>query len=227
MSNAAVPRDPHAAARANIRDTVKWLIAAFAGMAAAIVGGSPLTGLGTPMPDWRLGLAAISGVIGLLLVGRGIAVAIRILVTPPFFLADIADNKELLAVINAHADDLLPPEYKDFTGFAAERRKAIAALRSTAIADPRNTEDDRKRKSAIRANAQASLDSNGIWADRLISFAYFETLRRQFKGAARQLFVVAFAAALAFALFAWAANPGKDDAKPGPATVIIGGEGLI
>lgn len=45
MSNAAVPRDPHAAARANIRDTVKWLIAAFAGMAAAIVGGSPLTGL--------------------------------------------------------------------------------------------------------------------------------------------------------------------------------------
>ena len=229
MSDDALPRDPHAAARTNIRDTVKWLIAAYAGMAAAIVGGSPLTGLGTPMPDWRLGLAVASAVVGLLLVGRGIAVAIRILVTPTFFLGDIADdkNKKLLEVINAHADDLLPPGYKDFADFAGERRKATAALRDASAVNLRDTDDDRKKKEATRANAQASLESNGIWADRLTSFAYFETLRRQFEGAASQLFVAAFAAALAFAVFAWAANPGKDDAKPGPVTVIIRDEGFI
>jgi hypothetical protein len=220
MSDAALPRDPLAAARANIRDTVKWLIAAFAGMAAAIVGGSPLTGLGTPMPDWRIVLAVASGVIGLLLVAQGITVALRILVTPPFFMSDITDDADLLGVINAHVDDLLPPPFTDFGAFVAKRSEARAVVRRVSAIDPADTDADKKRKEGERLNAQTFLDNSGLWADRLISFAYFEKLRRQLQGAATQLFEVAFLAALAFSVFAWAANPGKDDAKPGPATPI-------
>lgn len=196
-----LPDDPYLAARSNIRETVKWLIAALAGMTAAIVGTAPLTGLGAPMPAWRLELALAGGTAGLLLVGA--AVAIGILVTPPFFFGDVESDLELLATVNEHRDELLPPKVADYTELKIARDAAIATLRD-ATATP-----------AERAAARTTLDQVAPWVDHVVSFAYYEKLRRRFEVWSRWLAGLAFAAAIAFSLFAWAANPGKSKAKWG------------
>jgi len=40
------PTDPYVTTRANLRDTIKWLAATFSALAAVVVAGSPLSGLG-------------------------------------------------------------------------------------------------------------------------------------------------------------------------------------
>ena len=55
--------DPYATAKANLRDTVKWLAAALASVAAIAIGSSPLTSLGSLQPTdarFQLAVAALA-----------------------------------------------------------------------------------------------------------------------------------------------------------------------
>lgn len=197
MSDAA--SDPFASARTNIRETVKWLVAAFAAMAAAIVGTSPLTGLGSLPPGERLYVAVGAGVIGLLIAAWVIARALRLLVTPPFFLGDIAADEALRQFIEAHAYDLMPPQYPTIAQIVAARTAALDVLRGTVAGN--------------RDDARAALRALSPWTDRLMSLGYLEQLRRRLDGSLLSMATAAFAAVLAFGIFAWAANPPKPDAS--------------
>ena len=127
MSDAA--SDPFAAARANIRETVKWLVTAFAAMTAAVVGTSPLTGLGSLPFGERLYLAVGAGFIGLLIAAWVIAKALRLLVTPPFFLGDIVADAALREFVDTHAYDLMPSQYPTVGQVVAARKDALDILR--------------------------------------------------------------------------------------------------
>src|SRR5260370_40527129 len=127
MTDVSPAPDQFAAARANLRDTVKWLIAALAALAAAILAGSPLTSFGTLGPGPRLYIAIAAGSIGMILVFAAIYIAFRLLVWRPFFLSDLAADRDLSKFIDEHATDLLPPEIPNLKEFL-ERRAKVRTL---------------------------------------------------------------------------------------------------
>jgi hypothetical protein len=196
--------DPFAAARTNLRDTIKWLIAAFAALAVAVLGSSPLTGFGTLAPGWRLYLAIGAGFVGLSLVFVAIYIAFRLLVWRPFFLSDLAADSDLFSFIEEHSADLLPPELPRFAEFLQARDKARAFLQQTS----------REPDAPNRAKAKQFITDSDLFANRLLSLAYFEHLRRQLMKFGWVLFALALAAVVALGIFAWAANPtGKGGEK--------------
>jgi len=197
MTDVSPAPDPFAAARANLRDTVKWLIAALAALAAAILAGSPLTSFGTLGPGWRLYMAIAAGSIGMMLVFAAIYIAFRLLVWRPFFLSDLAADRDLSSFIDEHAADLLPPEIPHFAEFLEQRAKARAVLQKTA------GESD----SADRLSAAQTVADSELVVERLLGLAYFEHLRRKLIRSGGILFALALCAVVALGAFAWAANP--------------------
>jgi hypothetical protein len=109
MSDTGPSGDRFATPLANLRDTVKWLVAAFAGLAAVALGSSPLTGLGSLPLGWRLYLAIAGGITGLFFVFAAIYKALRVLAAEPFFLAEVKRSADLRSYLDEHAEDLLPP----------------------------------------------------------------------------------------------------------------------
>jgi hypothetical protein len=205
MPDLPLGSDPFAAARTNLRDTIKWLITAFAALAAAVLGSSPLTGFGTLAPGWRLYLAIGAGFIGLTLVFVAIYIAFRLLVWSPFFLSGLAADSDLLNFIEEHSADLLPPELPRFANFLQERDKARVFLQQTA----------HEPDAPNRARAKQFMVDSDLVANRLLSLAYFEHLRRRLIKFGWVLFALALAAVVALGVFAWAANPtGKGSEKP-------------
>jgi hypothetical protein len=191
------PTDPFADARSNLRDTVKWLITALAGLAAIVLGGSPLTEFGTLSPGWRLYLAIGTGSLGLLFVFIAIFLAFRLLVWEPFFLSDLAKHEELSKLLEEHASDLLPSEYQKVDDFLKARNAARAVLMKAGS-------DTSAEK---RTNAEQFIDQSDPYVDKLLSLAHFEYLRRRLVRSAWMFFTLAICTVVALGAFAWAANP--------------------
>ncbi len=84
--------DPAAEAIKSIRETAKWVVAALAGIATAIAAGSQLSSIGGLELGWRLGLAIVASVGGLLVIGAGIWFTIDMLLPTQIGLAELADN---------------------------------------------------------------------------------------------------------------------------------------
>src|ERR1700676_5570916 len=87
--------DPFATAKANLRDTIKWLTTTFAAIAAAILAGSPLTGLGALPLGWRLGFATIGAFFGLASLLLAIVRTLNLLRSEAFFLDSLRTNGPL------------------------------------------------------------------------------------------------------------------------------------
>lgn len=191
------PTDQLASARANLRDTIKWLITALAALAAAVLGSSPLTAFGTLAPGWRLYLAVGSGFIGLMLLLAAIYIAFRLLVWKPFFVAEIAADQKLSQFIGQHAADLLPAEIPKLDEFLRARDEARATLQATAT----------DAKNPLRAKAAEFIKLSDPYVEQLISLAYFERLRTDLIAKSRILFGLIICAVIALGTFAWAANP--------------------
>jgi len=197
MTDATSQNDPFAAARSNLRDTIKWLIAALAGLAAAFLGASPLTAFGSLAPGWRLYMAVGAGFLGLVFVFIAIFLAFRLLVVRPFFLSDLAVNKTLSAFIQGHASDLLPPRSQRFDGFLEERASAMAILQN-----PSYKPGDEDRVKALDFVTQTD-----PYVSRIVSLAYYESLRESLMATAWLLIILGICAVVALGTFAWAANP--------------------
>ena len=203
---AAAPADPHGAARANIRETLKWLITSFAAIVAVIVGTSPLTGLGSMTPDWRLYLAAGSGLFGLVMIGIIVARALSILVSEAFFLSALGEDARLAASIEKRAIELLPPPYAAVADYATARTEQLQIFRGAKAGD--------------KVKAEQFLRDNDPYDRDLISFAYFEKLRLELDRLIPVLMVLALLATVSFVVFAWAANPPKPDGKWGSRAAV-------
>lgn len=204
-SISAIDGDAYAGAKASLRDTIKWVAAAFAALAAAVLAGGPLTGLGSLPPGSRLALAVLGAAIGLVCTFCAIWVALKFLAWKPFFLSELEHHEALCALINEHAGDILPPETPDVRSFLAARVGAINEIRTTAATpyDPAYT----------RAVARfLSIDTT---SRNLTNFVHYELLRRSLVVKARSLFALAIGAAVGLGLFAWAANPTKEKASTG------------
>jgi outer membrane protein OmpA-like peptidoglycan-associated protein len=192
--------DPYASAKANIRDTVKWLIAALAGVGAAVMGSSPLTGLGSLEWGGRLLLAASGGFTGMACVLGCISIAMELLRSEAFFITDLGGtdprNAELRCLVDAHAHDILLSNTNSIKEFLAYRQDVIKDLQ----AKPSD------------ADAQARWKALQAESPRITSHIHFLLLTLRLRHASRKLLLCACGAVIALGTFAWASNPPKSAA---------------
>jgi hypothetical protein len=87
MSDAAAG-DPFSNAKANIRDTVKWLATTLAALAAAVVAGASITGI-SALTGWRLVLAIGGGGGGLICIFVAIGIALRLLTSEAYYFSEL------------------------------------------------------------------------------------------------------------------------------------------
>jgi len=205
---ADAPADPFSTAKTNLRDTVKWLAAALAGVAAAALGSSPLTALGSlPASDQRLHLALAALGIAVVCFVCGIAIVLNLLIGDIFFLEDVRADGNLCRFVDDRHHDLLPPDYPTLIGILDRR----AALAQTMFAN-RNT-----AAGAAYQAAQEEFDALAPILGKVSSLLYLEKFRQSVRCARWSLLVCALGGGAALSLFAWAANPPK---PPAPAAAV-------
>jgi hypothetical protein len=195
-----VADDPFGAAKANLRDTIKWLAAAFAGAGGIAIGSSPLTSLGALSPNEpRLWAAVAALAVALVCFAQGVAIVLDLLIGDVFFLEEARDDNALMALVDERRRDLLPPTYLSLTAILDARRTAadeIWNLRATPTAP-------------AYVAAKARYDALAPILARLTSLLHLERFRGRVAAARKPLFGFACAGALALAAFAWTANPPK------------------
>jgi hypothetical protein len=208
-SAAAPPGDPFAGAKANLRDTIKWLVTIFAGLAAAVTAGASLGGV-SGAEGMRLYWALGGGALGVLCLALAAGVALRLLTARSFFLGDLAGEPAIKAKLEAHAIDLLPPQIASLDDFLKQRAAAAAIA-----ADAKRTSDERAGAGAFFASLEPT-------TARLVNLAQFEVMCRAFERARPRLFVLAGVALFGLGLFAVFSGPDKSrTSAAGPATAPL------
>ncbi len=192
--------DPFATAKANLRDTVKWLAAALAGTAAAAVGSSPLTGLGSlKLLSSRFDLGAISLAIALLALLGAIAIILELLVGEIFSLEASSTEEWVQKFVDQRKNDLLPPGFASLSELIAERRRQAQIL-----SDYRDNQADPAYRAAQDAYKRLQPPLGNI-----TSLLLLEQLRRRVRHARIPLALLSIIGAAALILYSWAANPPK------------------
>ncbi|GAA0556149.1 hypothetical protein [Rhizomicrobium electricum] len=189
-----------------IRETIKWVIAAFAAPLAIMVGTSPLANFGA-LEGNRLAVAILCGGVGVGMILWAIKEASDVLLLDTYYLSQV--RSEQSEYVDAHADDLLPFGYHSLEEFLFERKQRRGELADT---------EDEKEKEKLRAQ----LDKMQTFVMRIITVSHYERMREDFKHRRARLLTAAVIGTVAFGGFAWATGaPVKTDAKP-PVSVYCG-----
>jgi hypothetical protein len=213
------PQDPGAlgAGADRIRETVKWLITAFAGVGAALIAGSQLASLGK-IDGGRLAFAVVCVVGGLAALAYAIAVAASIMTAGRVSLGDLADatKTELNAVRSrVNGDPALLAGYSDVADMNSEYGTALTQRKTDFDAHYSDVHDAGKALTAQLSDAKALAADQAV--QRLLTVASFYTLSDAFNAARPKMFGGALFAALAIVGFAWAAHPPEEKEKKQPA----------
>src|SRR4051812_43423231 len=91
------PKDPYVPARESMRATVTWLTGAFSALAAAILAGTPISGLGKIPHGVPLAVAATCLLVAFVCVCAAVNVCLRTLRSDAFYLSNfkVKDGKVL------------------------------------------------------------------------------------------------------------------------------------
>ncbi len=202
MKEPTASRTDFTSAATTLRDTVKWLAAAFAGTAALLIGNSPLSGLGQlPFLSARWTLAFCLLIAGFLLICFALWRTLRILKPDVLYRSDLlgtqddllslrelAELRALRSTIDAHGDDLLPVNASRLNKVAKE----IKAI-----------EDDYERaKAKLPPDEQTMTDCISdraeYWAEiaKVLPLAQYLRLHRRFEQEQLLIGLLAMAALL-------------------------------
>jgi len=183
--------DPFASAKANLRDTIKWLATTFAALAAAVAAGASLGGV-SALNTQDLAIALVGGALALLCILGATGATLSLLTSESFTLTDLAKDPNVKARLNEVAKDLLSPELVDVDAFLSLRDKVIKELRAHS-----NNPTSQQYRDASAYFAKLEVEAN-----RLVNFAHFESLRLRFAAKRRRLFVLAIGAIVGLGVFA-------------------------
>jgi outer membrane protein OmpA-like peptidoglycan-associated protein len=224
--------DKYASARANIRETVKWLVAMFAGIAGVIVAGSPFTGFGAiPINSGRFWIALVAILAAFAFTALALYRTLLLLRADAMYLSELSASnspefREVRDEINAHGDDLLPPNYPTLQALIDAKNQEQQALLAAQEEDEENAPevDEHGDDAAEHGDEQEDEDETAHLRDLIarleviVSFASYLRYYNRLMTEVPRLFVLAAAALLSLGAFAWAAA--KQEAKPpGPVTV--------
>jgi hypothetical protein len=222
MAAETPPQDPGAlgAAADRIRETVKWLITAFAGVGAALIAGSQLASLGK-IDGGRLAFAVVCVVVGLAALAYAIAVAASVMIAGRVSLGDLADvtKTDLNAVrTRVNGDPALLAGYSHVADMNTGYGSALAQRKADFDAHYGDVHDADKALTAQLSDAKALGTDQAV--QRLLTVASFYTLSDAFNDTRRKMFGGALVAALAIVGFAWAAHPPQEK-QPGVAAPAV------
>jgi len=206
------------AAIVQIREVVKWLIAAFAAVGALLAAGSQLSEIGQ-LTDWRL--VAAGGGIFLVLVGVALAIlkAVRVLTPEPISLKELAEGKDHAGVRDKIATDpsLLLGQGTSVTELRTRHDELLKKETDAWQAFTQNEEDPKALRRAERASADRVAGDEAVgW---LIQFARYTEISQLFRRSLRWMTAAAAIAAVGIGLFAWAAHP-EDEEDEGTTPVV-------
>jgi outer membrane protein OmpA-like peptidoglycan-associated protein len=219
-------KDPFSDAKANLRDTVKWLATTFAALAAVVVGSAPLAGLGAlEITSLKFGSAILALLAGFLCICRALYVTLRILRPEPVYrselLVEIADAKRveeedelrfLRSSIDAHARDLLPRNYPTL-GDLAKASKQVDTQLADIPRPPVAIQD--KVNLANGLKSRKSIDDAVI---SLLPLALYLRLQHRLDESIRPLFILGIAALMSLVLYGIAVH---SDAPKQPGTAVV------
>jgi hypothetical protein len=224
MAAATPPaQDPGAlgAAADRIRETVKWLITAFAGVGAALIAGSQLASLGK-IEGGRLAFAVACVVVGLCALAYAIAAAAGVITGGRVSLGDLAgaSTTDLTAVrARVNGDPALLAGYTDVADMDSEYATALGQRKADFEAHYGDVHDSGKALTAQLSDAKALAADQAV--QRLLTVASFYTLSDAFNNARPRMFGGALVAALAIVGFAWAAHPPEEKKEPAVASPAV------
>ncbi|MDX0264295.1 hypothetical protein GOL41_26955 [Sinorhizobium medicae] len=128
--------DPYSTAKANLRDTIKWLATSLAAVGAAVIAGASINGLAA-LHGRPLILAALLGGAGLVAILVAIGILVRLLTSKVFYFSDLRDpNEPVTREINSRAEDILSPQTPTIADLVKFRQGAVDDLHKSKSGDP-------------------------------------------------------------------------------------------
>lgn len=197
--------DPYATAKANLRDTIKWLATSLAAVGAAVIAGASINGLAA-LHGKPLIFAALLGGAGLVAILTAIGIMVRLLTSKVFYFSDLQDpNGPVASEINARAEDILSPQTPTIADLVKFRQGAVDDLHKSKPGDPLYELAFRKWTAA-----------NDLIA-RVTNLGQFLAFRNDFDRQQGKLFVLTIVIILAlggYALFAGTQSDLSSDSAP-------------
>ncbi|HEU4429584.1 MAG TPA: hypothetical protein VFT98_12565 [Myxococcota bacterium] len=193
----------------DIRDTVKWLIAAFAQLGAALALGTSLSDvddLAFASTSWLAATLGLGGAIVALL--ASIRSAIDVLRPAEVFASSLRaanQEKEIADVcgdVDAHREDFLPPGHANVAYFFTQY--GVAEKRS-------------------RANPKGDADFQALdaWLGRILDYAAFQLVYRRFQRCLDTLHWAIPVALVSVVAFVWAVSSPEPQEKAPIAHVVL------
>ena len=209
-------------AQANLRDTVKWLATIFSALAAFVVAGASVNGLGdlraASLAFWAAALCLLTGFSAICW-----ALYLTLHVLRPMLgyrtnLLDPSTDEEIAArkEIDDHAPDLLPHNVSSLAEIGAELNRCRAAILE--IEGPLQGGDGLSDNEVARIEAEvapwrASRDSYIKALNELLDLATFIRLKRRFDWALPRLFMSGATALIVLSTYAVLTHEKKSDNK--------------
>lgn len=201
MKSSPVAEGAQAGAR-SLRETAKWTVGGLAAVAAAVIAGSPLTGLGSLDLGWRLFLAILGAVVGFVALGYVVWHSIDLMMARALTFDGIVKNRDISSDRQAALNAELAHQFPNGMATFQDIDKHVACLKMQ-----RKAADATQIEEINRSLEQLTQEST----DLVYAFG-FEEIRERFLRLRRRMAYCAFVIMLGFGLFAWAANPPKDRA---------------
>lgn len=173
MSEAAP--DPYATAKANLRDTIKWLATSLSAVGAAVIAGASINGLAA-LEGSALYWAAGLGAAGLLAILGAISVMLNLLTAKVTHFTDLTPENPITREIDGHASDILAPLTVSIRALAEYRQTQVDAM----IAAKNNNVADQ-----VAVNRYNSANAS---ISRVVNLAQFLALRNAFEASKGLLF---------------------------------------
>lgn len=190
--------DPYATAKANLRDTIKWLATSLAAVGAAVIAGASINGLAA-LQGGSLLFAALLGGAGLGAILVAIAIMMRLLTSKVFYFSDLQRPDDPVALeINSRANDILSPQIPTIADLVAFRQSAVDDLGESQPGDPLYDLAFRKWTAA-----------NDLIA-RVTNLAQFLAFRNEFNRQQGTLFALTIVIILALGSYALLAGTQSD-----------------
>jgi hypothetical protein len=213
MAADATAEDPYATQKANIRDTAKYMAAAYAACGPLLVAGLSFANLGS-LSSGRLVVTVVAGAVAFGCILLGLRSILDILIGEQVFATTL--DPAAKSYVNQHAAELLSAGFGSYDEFLERWKKANEdvqqlAGRWRALVPPAggspNPEFERI-KTEYQA-AVATLTGYNIALTRTVGLAQLYLLQKQLKKLRRCLGGLAIVGFVALCVALWAANPGK------------------
>lgn len=180
---------------ASFRDATRWIISLFAGLAAFIVAGSSLNGIGALPLGYRLFGAIGASVFALACIAGIIFAAVRVMIFKGIGLADLDDEKK--TKYNTHRT-FIEKQLLPYTNFATIKNLKTAY--------------DGARKKASEGDSQADSEEIALRKYVMIALAMAKmiSVQRAFESLKWTLIGLMLPLLMALYVSVWFANPAKD-----------------